>query len=73
MSRGFTEPVVGGCEVQGQRVTMDDFGPKASFSALNSFSQTEVRRGMDRRFVETIVPLAVYSFEPAFVHYTASK
>jgi hypothetical protein len=74
LGAGFTEPVEDRREVQaGQRVIMDDFGTKASFSALNSFSQTELRRSKDRRFVETVVPLTVYSSGPAFVHYTGAK
>ena len=56
----------------GHRAVLDDFGAKASFAALNSFSPTEMRRGIDRRFVETIVPLDVYNSGPGFMHYLAS-
>jgi hypothetical protein len=55
----------------GQRAALDDFGAKASFAALNSFAPTAVRRGIDRRFVETLVPLNVYNSGPGFVHYAA--
>jgi EAL domain-containing protein (putative c-di-GMP-specific phosphodiesterase class I) len=56
---------------RGQRVALDDFGSKASFAALNSFAPTEVRRGVDRKFVETMVPLEVHNAGPGFVHYCA--
>jgi hypothetical protein len=55
----------------GQRATLDDFGPKASFDAMNSFSPTEMHRGVHRQFVETIVPFGVYNSGPGFVHYCA--
>jgi hypothetical protein len=54
----------------GQRAVLDDFGPGASFEKLNSFAPTEIRRGVDRKFVETIVPLQVYNSGPGFVHYS---
>ncbi len=56
----------------GHRAVLDDFGTKPSFAALNSFSSTEMRRGIDRKFVETIIPLDVYNSGPGFVHYSAS-
>jgi len=69
----FTQPVDGsnGPAGFGQRVILDDFGPGASFENLNSFASTEIRRGIDRKFVETIVPLQVYNSGPGFVHYWA--
>jgi hypothetical protein len=61
----FTQPAA-----PGKGTILDDFGPGASFSALNSFSSTAVKRSTDRKFVETIVPLAVYNSGPGFVHYS---
>jgi hypothetical protein len=55
----------------GHRATLDDFGAKADFDALNSFSPTEIQREVHRRFVETVVPLRVYNSGPGFVHYCA--
>jgi hypothetical protein len=48
---------------------LDDFGARATFEVLNSFASTEARRDVDRRFVETIVPLEVYNAGPGFAHY----
>jgi hypothetical protein len=56
----------------GHRSMLDDFGARASFDALNSFTATEVRRNVDRRFVETIIPLEVYNSGPGFTHYSLS-
>jgi hypothetical protein len=53
----------------GQRAMLDDFGARASFEALNSFASTEARRNVDRRFVETMVPMEVHNAGPGFVHY----
>jgi hypothetical protein len=50
---------------------LDDFGPRASFDALNSFSQTGMQPGTHRKFIETIVPLEVHNTGPGFVHYCA--
>ncbi len=55
----------------GQRAALDDFGAKASFAALNSFTLKLMRRDVDRKFVETIVPLNIYNSGPGFVHYSA--
>jgi hypothetical protein len=52
-----------------QRATLDDFGPGACFEALNSFSPAEIRWGVHRRFVETIVPLHLHNTGPGFAHY----
>lgn len=48
---------------------LDDFGPEASFDALNSFSSTKIRRGTQRKFVETVVPLGLVNVGPGFTHY----
>lgn len=59
LDSAFTQPVSDrseGLPAWGQRVALDDFGTRASFAALNSFTTTEVRRGIDHQFVETIVP-----------------
>lgn len=69
----FTLPVDDATEQSAQmsqRSVLDDFGPGASFENLNSFAPTEIRRGLDRKFVETIIPLQVYNSGPGFVHYT---
>ena len=49
--------------------TMDDFGPDANFDALNSFSETPMKRGKHRTWLETVVPLGVRNAGPGFVHY----
>jgi hypothetical protein len=70
----FTQPVdelAGDAPGWGQRATLDDFGPKANFEALNSFSPTEIQRGVHRTFVETVVPLEIHNTGPGFVHYCA--
>jgi hypothetical protein len=54
----------------GHRATLDDFGPGACFDALNSFSPTEIKREVHRKFVETGVPLAVHNTGPGFMHYS---
>jgi hypothetical protein len=57
----------------GHRAMLDDFGPKASFDALNSYSTTEIKRGVHRKFVDTVVPLGVRNSGPGFVHYSAAR
>lgn len=52
---------------------MDDFGPEASFEALNSFSSLKIKRGAHRLFVETVVPLGIRNVGPGFVHYSSSN
>ena len=72
----FTQPVDdhnGGLPAWGHRAMLDDFGTRASFEALNSFSDSEVQSGIHRKFVETIVPLDVCNVGPGFVHYSASR
>jgi hypothetical protein len=49
--------------------TLDDFGPEATFDALNSFSETPIRRGRQRTWAESVVPLGVRNAGPGFVHY----
>ena len=74
LDSAFTQPVddrKASLPAWGQRAALDDFGAKASFAALNSFAPTEVRRDIDRRFVETAIPLNVYNSGPGFVHYSA--
>jgi hypothetical protein len=74
LDAAFTQPVDdrdASLPAWGQRAALDDFGARASFAALNSFAPTGVRRDIDRRFVETVVPLNVYNAGPGFVHYSA--
>jgi hypothetical protein len=68
----FTRPARddGGNSVQ--YATLDDFGTEASFQVLNSFSPTEVRPEVHRRFVDSVIPFEVYNFGPGFVHYRAT-
>jgi len=49
--------------------TLDDFGPEANFDALNSFSETPMKRNRHRGWLETVVPLGVHNLGPGFVHY----
>lgn len=49
--------------------TLDDFGREANFEALNSFSNTPIKRGKHRTWIEAAVPLGVYNVGPGFVHY----
>ncbi len=55
----------------GHREVLDDFGESASFDALNSFAPTDVQRVVDRRFVDSVIPLNVHNAGPGFVHYRA--
>ena len=66
----FTRPA-DDAGADGQRAALDDFGAKASFAALNSFGPGVVKRNIDRRFVETSIPLRVLNSGPGFVHYSA--
>jgi hypothetical protein len=61
-------PLTPGCH----RAMLDDFGLGANFAALNSFSAAEIRSGVHRLFVDTVVPLAVHNFGAGFVHYRTS-
>jgi hypothetical protein len=67
----FTRPVDkdGSVATGGHRATLDDFGPAASFDALNSFSATEMKWELHRKFVETAIPLKVHNTGPSFTHY----
>jgi hypothetical protein len=67
----FTTPVEkdGSVVAGGHRATLDDFGPAASFDALNSFSPAEIKWELHRRFVETAIPLKVHNTGPGFTHY----
>jgi hypothetical protein len=55
----------------GHLATLDDFGPGATFAALNSFTSTPIERGVHRQLVDTMIPLAVHNLGPGFVHYCA--
>ena len=50
-------------------VTLDDFGPEADLPTLSSFTETSPKRDKHRRFVETIVPLALVNTGPGFSEY----
>ncbi|MDO8589508.1 MAG: hypothetical protein Q7T82_20995 [Armatimonadota bacterium] len=71
----FTCPVEGATAVQ-QAVSahvapLDDFGPDASFPALNSFDpKGELKIGKHRVIVPTIVPAGVTSTGHGFVRYS---
>jgi hypothetical protein len=68
----FTEPAEQAAPpVWGHRATLDDFGPKATFAALNSFSPAAIERGVHRTFVDTTIPLGVHNTGPGFAHYCA--
>lgn len=67
----FTQPLEEGAWPWGHPATLDDFGPKASFEAVNSFNAAEIERGSHRIFVETMVPLALLNSGPGFAHYCA--
>jgi hypothetical protein len=76
LDESFTQPFVDGPEALPSMYhlsTLDDFGPMASFDALNGFSRTRVKRGIDRAFVETVVPLGVLNYGFGFVHYATAS
>lgn len=52
-----------------QIATLDDFGPGATFDALNTFSSTEMKRGVHRTFVDTLIPFKIHNFGFGFAHY----
>lgn len=77
LDHSFTRPVV---EMEKDEVetdesltheiaTLDDFGPGATFDALNSFSASVMKRGVHRKFVETTIPLKVRNFGFGFTDY----
>jgi hypothetical protein len=69
----FTEPLVPGTPYEGTSAghvaVLDDFGPDANLDALNSYSDTPIKRDKERRFVYTLVPLAVVNEGPGFTEY----
>lgn len=73
LETGFTEPLVPGKPYHGASpghiAVLDDFGPDASLDALNSYSNTPIKRDKHRRFVHTLVPLAVVNEGPGFTEY----
>lgn len=52
--------------------TLDDFGPEATLDALNSFSETPIRRDRHRVFRETLVPLGLVNVGPGFSEYSTA-
>lgn len=48
---------------------LDDFGPEATFDALNSYSTSPIQRGKHRIFREMVVPLAMVAVGPGFAEY----
>jgi hypothetical protein len=75
LDRSFTWPAQAanaGQSAEHQIATLDDFGPGATFNALNSFAPTEMKRGVHRQFVETAIPLNVRNFGMGFTHYVVS-
>jgi hypothetical protein len=69
----FTEPLLPGKPYEGSRVghvaVLDDFGPDANLDALNSYTDTPIKRDRQRRFVYSLVPLAVINEGPGFTEY----
>jgi hypothetical protein len=66
----FTAPVKEKADpAWGHRASLDDFGPKASFDAVNSYTSTPIKRGVHRIFVETHVPLGIRNMGAGFTHY----
>ncbi|HTX75566.1 MAG TPA: hypothetical protein VMD29_05110 [Terracidiphilus sp.] len=69
----FTEPLVPGKPYESTRpghiAVLDDFGPDANLDALNSYSDAPIKRDKHRRFVHTLVPLAVVNEGPGFTEY----
>jgi hypothetical protein len=71
----FTAPVTNrtGQKSWGHRASLDDFGPQAHFEALNSFTPTQIKRDVHRKFVDTFVPLGIRNVGPGFVHYSIAR
>jgi hypothetical protein len=69
----FTEPLTPGKPYKsirpGHIAVLDDFGPDANLDALNSYSDTPIKRDKHRRFVYTLVPLKVVNEGPGFTEY----
>jgi hypothetical protein len=73
LGMAFTEPLVPGKPYEitgpGHVTVLDDFGTEANLDALNSYSDTPIKRDKQRRFVHTLVPLAVANEGPGFTEY----
>jgi hypothetical protein len=69
----FTEPLVAGKAYEsatpGHVAVLDDFGPEANLDALNSYSDTPIKRDRQRRFIHTLVPLFIVNEGPGFTEY----
>jgi hypothetical protein len=50
-------------------VPLDDFGPEADLQTLSSFSSSSPKRDRHRKFVDTIVPVALMNTGPGFSEY----
>jgi hypothetical protein len=70
----FTEPLTAGKAYEsirpGYLAVLDDFGKEANIDALNSYTQTAIKRDRHRRFVHTLVPSAVINEGPGFTEYS---
>ena len=74
LDESFTRPVhEDPGSAWGHRASLDDFGPGATFDALNSYSATNMKRGVHRKFVDTLVPLGVRNLGPGFWHYSRER
>jgi hypothetical protein len=76
LDASFTQPVDrfdGELPAACHLAILDDFGPGATFEALNTFSAARVVRGVHRVFVETVVPLGVQNVGPGYVQYSALR
>jgi len=74
LDESFTRPVNEDSGPEwGHRARLDDFGPGATFEALNSYSATNMKRGVHRKFVDTLVPLGVRNLGPGFWHYSRER
>jgi hypothetical protein len=72
LDESFTQPVEAvdpQCSLSNEIATLDDFGPGATFGALNTFTSTEMKRGVHRKFVKTSIPFKVRNFGFGFAHY----
>jgi len=52
-------------------VLLDDLGPEADLATLSSFTDRSPKRDRHRKFVETIVPMAMVNTGPGFSEYRA--
>jgi hypothetical protein len=70
----FTEPLAAGRAYEsirpGHMAVLDDFGSEANIDALNSYTKTPIKRDKHRRFVHTLVPLALVNEGPGFTEYS---